>query len=47
MGMKTNMFRLKAIPLAASSCVPMRPMIIMKSAKAPTSSEYCSPVGSP
>ena len=34
MGMNTIMLRLKAIPLAASSSVPMRPTIIMKMAKA-------------
>ncbi len=41
------MFRLKAIPLAASSSVPIRPTMIMNSAKAATSSEYWSPVGIP
>ena len=45
--MNTIMFRLKAIPLAASSSVPIRPTITMKTAKAPTSSEYCRPVGIP
>ena len=45
--MKTIMLRLKAIPLAASSSVPIRPTITMKTANAPTSSEYCSPVGIP
>ena len=41
------MFRLKAMPLAASSSVPIRPTITMKTAKAETSSAYWSPVGIP
>ena len=45
--MKTIMLRLKAIPLAASSIVPIRPTITMNTANAPTSSEYCRPVGMP
>ena len=45
--MKTIMFRLKAMPLAASSSVPIRPTITMNTANAPTSREYCSPVGIP
>ena len=45
--MNTIMFRLKAMPLAASSSVPIRPTITMNTANAPTSREYCSPVGIP
>ena len=45
--MKTIMFRLKAMPLAASASVPMRPTITMKMAKARISSEYWRPVGRP
>ena len=45
--MNTIMFMLNAIPLAASSSVPIRPTITMNTAKAATSSEYCTPVGMP
>ncbi len=45
--MKTSMFRLNEIELAARASVEMRPTIIMKMAKAPISMEYWRPVGSP
>jgi hypothetical protein len=46
-GMKTIMFRLKAMPLAASSSVPIFPTMTRNTANAPTSREYWSPVGIP